>query len=63
MENQNTVDFMSVTELARRLNVSKTTAYAYVKSEDCKLSAIHIGKNRILIPILAYENWYRKLCE
>jgi len=49
---------VSVTEAARLLSVSKSTAYALI--EQGLLPAVRVGEKRLIVPVKALEDWLEK---
>ena len=52
--------FMSVKEVAEVMGISKSLAYDFIKSDECKFAVVMINK-RILIPENAFYQWYDSL--
>ena len=49
--------FMTVSEVAEVMGISKALAYTYVKSEECEFDVVMI-KSRIIIPANSFYQWY-----
>lgn len=52
--------FMNVKEVAEVMGISKSLAYDFIKSDNCKFKVVMINK-RILIPENAFYQWYDSL--
>ena len=52
--------FLSVTEVANIMGISKSLAYNFIKSDECKFAVVTIN-TRILIPENAFYQWYDNL--
>ena len=49
--------FLSVADVADIMGISKSLAYSFIKSEDCKFAVVKVN-SRILIPENAFYQWY-----
>ena len=49
--------FLSVAEVANIMGISKSLAYNFIKSEECKFAVVMIN-SRILIPENGFYQWY-----
>ena len=52
---------VSVTEAAKALGISKSTAYSLVEQKI--LPCVRIGEKRIIIPVKALEEWLQAQSE
>ena len=55
--------FMTVGEVAKKMNVSQSTAYEFIKSGNCGFKYVTVGKKSIRIPKKGFCIWYDNLCE
>lgn len=54
--------FMTVSEVAEVMGISKALAYTYVRSEECEFNVVMINR-RIIIPANSFYQWYDSLKE
>ena len=52
--------FMTVSEVAEVMGISKTLAYAFVRSDECEFNVVTINR-RILVPENSFYQWYDSL--
>lgn len=52
--------FLNVEDVASILGISKSMAYEYVKSTDCKFVCLQIN-SRLIIPVNSFKQWYDSL--